>query len=330
MTTPASSSRAAFAWRFALFALPLASAACVRVETYDDAIFQLNAARNDAAQKGAQVAALSAESQRLGIEVMRLNAEMGRLAKDAQARDAKLAEMTVARANDQKRVDDLMALNSELSQRLKSVGHSVETLSGEKGALAKALADTKQRLDELRRQQAAAEARAAQFRELAARFQKLVDAGQLKVVMRGGRMLLELSNDILFDSARTEVKEGGRRTLGEIARVLRTMPERRFQVAGHTDNVKIATPRFPSNWELSTARAIEVVKLLIEGGMDARALSAAGYGEFAPVAGNDASEGRAKNRRIEIALVPNLEELVSVPGAEAAPSPPPPPHASRR
>ncbi len=227
MTTPIpfrAARRVAIAGRLALLAIPPASAACVRVETYDDAIFQLNAARNDAAQKGAQVAALSAEATRLGADVMRLNAEMARLAKDAQARDAKLAELTVARANDQKRVDDLMALNSELSQRLKSVGHSVEALSGEKGALAKALADTKLRLDELRKQQAAAEARAAQFRELAARFQKLVDAGQLKVVMRGGRMLLELANDVLFDSARTDVKEGGRRTLAEIAKVLAPCP----------------------------------------------------------------------------------------------------------
>lgn len=281
-------------------------------ETYDEAVFQLRAARAEATQRTAQANALNAE-------VARLNAEVARLGRDLGARDQKLADLSITRANDQQRVDDLVALNNELSQRLKSVGQSVETLAGEKGALAKALTDTRARLDELRKQQAAAEARAAQFRELAARFQKLVDAGQLKVVMRGGRMLLELSNDVLFDSGKTDLKEGGRRTLVEIARVLRTMGERRFQVAGHTDDVKINTARFPSNWELSTARAVEVVKLLMgTGGMDAKSLSAAGYGEFAPVAGNDSTEGRAKNRRIEIALVPNLEELVSVPSAEPA------------
>jgi chemotaxis protein MotB len=305
--------------RLALLALPLAAAACVRVETYDDAIFSLQAARAELAQKGAQGAALSAE-------IARLNAEVARLAQEIQARDARLADLGVARANDAKRIDDLIALNSELSQRLRSVGQSVEALSGEKGALAKALVDTRARLDELRRQQAAAEARAAQFKDLVARFQKLVDAGQLKVVMRGGRMLLELPNDVLFDSGKTDLKDAGRRTLTEVARVLKTMPERRFQVAGHTDNVKIATARFPSNWELSTARAVEVLKLLVDAGMEEKSLSAAGYGEFAPVGGNDAADGRARNRRIEIALVPNLEELVQLPGAEPAiPAPPPPP-----
>src|SRR5262249_35176364 len=151
---------------------------------------------------------------------------------------------------------------------------------------------------------------------------KMVDAGQLKVVMRGGRMLLELRNDVLFDSGRTDLKEEGKKTLAAVAGVLRTLPDRRFQVAGHTDNVKIQTARFPSNWELSTAPAVEVVKLLVDAGMDPRNVSAAGYGEFAPVESNDTPEGRAKNRRIEIALVPNLDELAALnvpPGAPAKP-----------
>ncbi len=305
----------ALAARVAFVLLSLTLASCVRMEVYDEAMYNLQAARAEAARNGAQAAAL-------GAEVNRLNGELARLGQDLRARDARLADLTVARANDAKKIDDLVALNGELSQRLKSVGQSVETLSGEKGSLSKALAETRARLEELRRQQAAAEARAAQFRELAARFQKMVDAGKLKVIMRGGRMVIELSNDVLFDSGKTDLKEVGRKTLVEIAGVLHGMPERRFQVAGHTDNVKIQTARFPSNWELSTARAVEVVKLLGDSGMDPRNLSAAGYGEFAPVETNDTPEGRAKNRRIEITLVPNLDELVGLPGA---PAPPPPP-----
>ena len=296
----------------ALLLVPLATG-CVRVEEYDQAIYALQNARAEAARNGAAAAAANAE-------VARLNGELAKLGQDLKARDARLAELGVMRSNDLKKVDDLIALNRELSERLKKVGQSVETLAGEKGSLSKALAETQARLEELRKQQAAAEARAAQFRELVARFKRLTDAGQLKVVMRGGRMILELSNDVLFDSGRTDLKDVGKKTLAEVAQILRTMPDRRFQVAGHTDDVKIQTARFPSNWELSTARAVEVVKLLIESGMDERNLSAAGYGEFAPVAPNDSPEGRAKNRRIEITLVPNLEELVGMPAAPATPA----------
>jgi chemotaxis protein MotB len=302
----------------ALALLPVASSGCVTMERYDEAVFAMQGARADAARNGQQAAALNAE-------VARLNGELGRLWQELRARDARLADLGVARANDAKKLDDLVALNHELSQRLQKVGQSVETLSGEKGSLSKALAETRARLEELRRQQAAAEARAAQFRELASRFQKLIDAGQLKVIMRGGRMILELSNDVLFDSGKTDLKEVGKKTLVEVAHVLHSMPERRFQVAGHTDNVKIQTSRFPSNWELSTARAVEVVKLLVESGMDPRNLSAAGYGEFAPLDGNETTEGRSRNRRIEITLVPNLDELVGVAAGEPAPPGPPPP-----
>lgn len=299
--------------------LPLACGACVRATTYEVALANLDLARDDAARSHAQASALAAQLPLLQAEIARLGLALA-------ARDAQLGELTLAHANDAKKVDDLVALNSELSQRLRAVGQSVETLAGEKGTLAQALADTKTRLEELRRQQAAAEARAAQFRDLLTRFRQLIDAGQLKVVTRGGRMLLELANDVLFDSGKTELKDVGKRTLTSIAGVLKTMPDRLFQVAGHTDNVRIQTARYPSNWELSTARAVEVVKLLIEAGMDPKNLSAGGYGEFAPVDTNDSSEGRTKNRRIEIALVPNLEELVALPGVEgaaAAPAPAP-------
>jgi len=306
--------------RVAIALLPLTLASCVRMEVYDEALYNLQAARAEAARNGAQAAAL-------GAEVTRLNGELARLGQDLRARDARLADLRVAHANDAKKIDDLVALNGELSQRLRSVGQSVETLAGERGTLSKALAETRARLEELRRQQAAAEARAAQFRELAARFQKMVDAGQLKVIMRGGRMVLELSNDILFDSGKTDLKDVGKRTIAEVAGVLHGMPQHRFQVAGHTDNVKIQTSRYPSNWELSTARAVEVVKLLAESGMDPRNLSAAGYGEYAPVDSNDSAEGRAKNRRIEITLVPNLDELGIEPPPPPSPAPPAPaPH----
>jgi chemotaxis protein MotB len=84
---------------------------------------------------------------------------------------------------------------------------------------------------------------------------------------------------------------------------------RSFQAAGHTDNKSIKTKRFPSNWELSGARGIGVTKLLIEYGLPADRISAAAYADTQPVASNDTKEGRAQNRRIEIALQPNLDEL---------------------
>ncbi len=95
---------------------------------------------------------------------------------------------------------------------------------------------------------------------------------------------------------------------------------KRFQVAGHTYSEPITTEtkkKFPTNWELSAARAIAVVKLLVSDGVAPNVLSAAGYGPFDPVAPNTTSDGQSKNRRIEITLVPNVAPLVTTTNAVA-------------
>jgi chemotaxis protein MotB len=95
------------------------------------------------------------------------------------------------------------------------------------------------------------------------------------------------------------------------------MRSRRFQVAGHTDNIPVATAQFKSNWELSSARAVNVTGALIRGGLRPEQLVAAGYGEYDPVARNTKEAGRAKNRRIEIILEPRLREFPELEKAAA-------------
>jgi chemotaxis protein MotB len=148
-----------------------------------------------------------------------------------------------------------------------------------------------------------------QFRTLVARFQKMINDGKLEVLVRGGRMLVKLRDDILFDPGKVDVKSGGQDALREVALILKDVPDRDFQVAGHTDNVPIKGRRYRSNWQLSTERALQVARILREAGMPANHLSAAGFADTVPVAENVTEEGRRKNRRIEIVLEPNISEL---------------------
>jgi chemotaxis protein MotB len=206
----------------------------------------------------------------------------------------------------------LNAANAQLNdikQRLAKLGESFESLTSESGQLKAGLQDAEQRLEELRKAKAAAEARAATFRTLVEKLRSMIDSGQIKVTIRNGRMLIALPNDVLFDSGKTAVKAEGKAAIAKIAQVLTTIPDRRFLVVGHTDNVPIKTARFRSNWELSTARAVEVAQLLLTGGMKPEVLGAAGYAEFDPAGPNDSAEGKAQNRRIEIVLEPNLSDL---------------------
>ena len=137
----------------------------------------------------------------------------------------------------------------------------------------------------------------------------MIDAGQLQVSIRNGKMVVKLPDNVLFDPGRTEVKSAGKEALVQLTQVLKSIENRNFQVCGYTDDTPIHTGRFHSNWDLSTARAVGVTNLMIKDGMEPQRLAAAGYAEYDPVASNDTVEEKAQNRRIEVALMPNLEEL---------------------
>lgn len=148
------------------------------------------------------------------------------------------------------------------------------------------------------------EQKEAEFKAVTRQFQKMIDSGKLDVVFRRGQMIVKLPARILFASGSADVSEGGKKALAEVAAILRPM-RRKFTVAGHTDNVPISKP-FKSNWELSAARAVSVVDVLIGAGVPGRRLVAAGFGPYAPIANNRSARGRQTNRRIEIILEPEL------------------------
>ena len=186
-------------------------------------------------------------------------------------------------------------------------------------------ADLAAQLEELRRQKAAADARAAMFNDFVAKFRKMIDAGKVSIHVRHGRIVLTLRNDVLFDEGKTDLKPAGKQALAEIGQALRSVSSRSFQVSGHTDNLPIKNKDFASNWELSTARAVVVVKFLAQQGVAPAGLSAAGYAEWDPLGPNTDAGNRARNRRIEISLVPNIEELISLPDLKGDPAQPAPP-----
>lgn len=165
-------------------------------------------------------------------------------------------------------------------------------------------------LDDLEDQQAQTRERLEQFESLTSKFQNMIDTGKLDVVYRRGQMIVRLPAAILFPSGSADISESGKEALEEVANILSEMPRRRFTVAGHTDNVPVGSAPFESNWELSTERALAVTTVLIEKGMRADSLIAAGYGEHAPIAPNRSKRARRKNRRIEIILQPDLRPVL--------------------
>jgi chemotaxis protein MotB len=157
-------------------------------------------------------------------------------------------------------------------------------------------------------------AREEQVRKVSSTYESLLEKmkseisqGQVTISELQGKLTVNMVDSVLFDSGKAEVKGGGREILGKVVSILKDVKDKSIRIEGHTDNVQISralAQRYPTNWELSAARSINVARFLQDQGIDPANLSAVAYGEWKPVATNDTAEGKAKNRRIEIILVP--------------------------
>jgi len=242
-------------------------------------------------------------ADQLAAQKAALEAEKAKLANDLsvteQQRKALDENLTASKAENEKLMSSLEAKKGELSQR-------VADLSKENQALAQQLRDTEQakeaEIDKLK----------GTYDQLVGNLKDQISAGQIQITQLAGRLSVNMVDKILFNSGEATVKPEGEKVLLQVGAALKSVQDKAIRVEGHTDNVPIAgslRERFPSNWELSTARATAVVRYLQEkAGISPDHLIAAGYGEFRPIASNAAPEGRAQNRRIEIVLVP-LENI---------------------
>jgi chemotaxis protein MotB len=212
----------------------------------------------------------------------------------------------------------------QCQQRLTACTTEEEATTKAAASVSASLSASRAELEELRSEHAEAEKRLAAFKALTEKFQKMIDSGKLQIVLRHGRMVVKLPAGVLFASGSAELSKEGKDALREVAVILRQVHDRRFMVAGHTDNLPIdpkAMPPSPfkNNLELSTARALTVAQQLIASGMSPARLVAAGYGEHEPVAANKTEPGRQENRRIEIVLMPNVTpDLADVPPRPSA------------
>jgi chemotaxis protein MotB len=145
------------------------------------------------------------------------------------------------------------------------------------------------------------------YEEMLEKMKSEISQGQVTISELKGKLTVNMVDAVLFDSGKAEVKPEGLAVLQKVVDILKTVKDKAIRIEGHTDNVHISgalARKYPSNWELSAARAINVARHLLQQGIDPAVLSAVAYGEYKPVATNDTEEGKAKNRRIEIILVP--------------------------
>ena len=274
------------------------------------------------------------EGERLSRELAALRSEHARLQGIKETLDKQVVTLQGERNDLEKARTELQLKNFSLEReigRIKEDNIELEKiLRAKSDALSKKIIDIRTQVSELEREnedlrqqvdrlQSQAEAlkreREEEMKDMKATYEDLlegmkseIEKGQITITQLKGKLKVNMLDEILFDSGRTTIKPEGIEVLERVGEILLNVKERAINVEGHTDNVPIGPElarRYPTNWELSVARATNVARYLQEKtGIDPTLLSATGYGEYHPVDSNETEEGRARNRRIEIVLVP--------------------------
>jgi chemotaxis protein MotB len=233
------------------------------------------------------------------------------------------------RAATQAELDKTQKQVAELKDQLQKMGVNLDTINTQLAQTGTANQQLAKNVEDLQRALKEYQERAAQLERIKARFEllrdklkKLTELG-LKVEIRRNRMVIRLPGDVLFASGDDKLSKEGDKVLDAVADVIRNdkqLSGRYFQVAGHTDNKPLKGGRFGDNWGLSAMRARQVLLYLVSpadakeggGGLTPDRLHAAGYGDTDPVSKNDADDGRKQNRRVELVLMPDVEEMLDL------------------
>ncbi len=282
---------------------------CVSSRTYKDTLETSEARQQKIDDLTTKLAAEKAAHESLKGELADLKTEKEKEASDLNARITGLEDQVkgltqagVEKDTQRASLDEKLTAETQQNEYLNREVDRLKIKTGEiSSAKEKELANVK-----------------STYENLVAELKGEIAQGDVKITQAVDRLSVDLVEKILFDSGKAEIKPEGLGILKRVGDILKNVKDKQIRVEGHTDNVRIG-PRiksvYPTNWELSTARATNVVRYLQDTvGIDPSMLSAAGFSEYKPVESNATAEGRAKNRRIEIVLLPQnvdrvLEEL---------------------
>lgn len=274
-------------------------AGCVVAQSkYDASLADISNLKKDVSTLEEKLKAKEAEKKNLETELSKLKEEDANL---KQLLDANKDELT-------RNVTDLRAKLSEKEGRIKETENELKAKDMQIAELKAAIAGLSQEKSKaLEEKEKAIEELKKTYTSLVTELNEEIKKGEIAVTQLRDKLSLSMVDKILFDSGSADVKKDGKKVLDRVAGILKKVSDKQIRIEGHTDNVPIGpriAKKFATNWDLSNARATNVVRYLQEKGIDPKLLSPAGYAEYRPVESNETEGGKAKNRRIEIVLIP--------------------------
>ncbi len=252
----------------------------------------------------------------LQTELDKLKSDHNKLQAEYDATDKNLKILQSSYNSLEKNSDEALKTNlAKNRDLLAKLGEKEKTIAAEQDRLNKLKSDleaSSKRLSELENFIAAKDAAMKKLKETLSKSLNAFEGKGLTIQQKEGKVYVSMENKLLFQTGSWAVGEEGRKAVVLVAKVLGDNPDLSVLIEGHTDNDKFlgAVGGVENNWDLSTKRATAIVNIISENKLvNKQNLTAAGRGEFAPIATNDSPEGKSKNRRIEIILTPKLDEI---------------------
>ncbi|PKN13481.1 MAG: chemotaxis protein MotB [Deltaproteobacteria bacterium HGW-Deltaproteobacteria-4] len=295
--------------------ISLLAAGCVSTSTHKKSV-------DEAAALSANLSALTAEHGKLQDQTALCSKDLANSERRWAETQKQLDEKQIALERAQA---DIVRIEKVLSDRNQEAGKTMTQMRQEIDRLTTEIHKVKEERAQLiaerdrltlEKENREKELRAAQdtYGELIDKMRSEISRGEVTISELQGKLTVNLVEKILFDSGSADIKSGGKEVLSKVGTILNEVEDKEIRVEGYSDNLPIS-PRlksiYPSNWELSAARAISVVEFLRNTlNIPGERLSASGFAEFRPIADNGTPEGRAQNRRIQIILAPLEAEVV--------------------
>ena len=285
-----------------LLGLSLTLSACVSKNVYQQKVNEADLLTQDVSDQSATISELRQDKKSLQDDLSNLNARLV----EVLQQNSKLQRDLLAAYATEERQEGNLTLHQ---QQIATIREQLVDMQQTNDQLLTTIEELNRALE---KEKIAREARLAKvkntYNQLVGALEEEIKRGELTISNLEGQLSVNLLNKILFDSGKTAIKPAGQKVLKSLGDVLSQFPDKALQISGYTDNVQISSrliELYPSNWELSTARATSVVHFLQKKvGLQGERLVAAGYSEYQPVASNEDAAGRAQNRRIQILLVP--------------------------
>ncbi|MBS1485989.1 MAG: OmpA family protein [Bacteroidetes bacterium] len=304
-----------------IFLSLLLSSCIVSKKKFDDMLAQKVKAEGELADKTKKLDQANASISQLNDELKKIKKDNDSLSENLRANNKKLSDLNkdYEKLNNNYKLSLTKSgkLNQDLAQQrdqLLAIQDNLEKTRLQNDSLSRSLAEREKKVKELEQVLAKKDKAVQDLKNKISNALLNFKENDLTVKVKNGKVYVSLAEQLLFGSGSIEVDKKGVGALQQLAKAIKDQKDIHMMIEGHTDNVPISVKSkyMEDNWDLSVLRATAITKILIKAGMTPNQITSAGHGEFSPVAPNDNAQNKQKNRRTEIIITPNLDELFKI------------------